>query len=68
MSKTIDLISPIEGSVHMSRQALTHMAGIAAGALAPIEIEDRGREAGLSVLGFHALTHPKSRHLKKLTA
>ncbi len=30
--------------------------------------KDTGRGAGLSVLGFHALTHPKSFHLKKLTA
>ncbi len=27
--------------------------------------KDTGRGAGLSVLGFHALTHPKSYHLKK---
>lgn len=28
--------------------------------------KDTGRGAGLSVLGFHALTHPKSYHLKKV--
>jgi len=27
--------------------------------------KDTGRGAGLSVLGFQALTHPKSYHLKK---
>ncbi len=27
--------------------------------------KDTGRGAGLSILGFHALTHPKSYHLKK---
>ncbi|ETW11657.1 aldehyde dehydrogenase [Roseivivax marinus] len=30
--------------------------------------KDTGRGAGLSVLGFHALTRPKSYHLKKTTA
>ncbi len=30
--------------------------------------KDTGRGAGLSVLGFHALTRPKSYHLKKSTA
>lgn len=30
--------------------------------------KDTGRGAGLSVLGFHALTRPKSYHLKKLTS
>ena len=29
--------------------------------------KDTGRGAGLSVLGFHALTRPKSYHLKKVT-
>lgn len=29
--------------------------------------KDTGRGAGLSVLGFHAVTRPKSYHLKKLT-
>ena len=30
-------------------------------------VKDTGRGAGLSVLGFHALTRPKSYHLKKTT-
>jgi acyl-CoA reductase-like NAD-dependent aldehyde dehydrogenase len=29
--------------------------------------KDTGRGAGLSVLGFHALTRPKSYHLRKMT-
>jgi hypothetical protein len=60
-AKIPECISPIDGSVFMNRCDYLDPS------LCWTGCKDTGRGAGLSVLGFHSVTRPKSFHFKKVS-